>query len=87
MLTVVPVSPNAIILLMCSLPVASAVWQAIKSSSQCSTVTGKLDVMKFGACAVCTLLGIVLLCYKVIKKVQFGSDKIFSSNLVSDVFK
>ena len=63
MLTVVSVSADAIILFMCSLPVTSAILQARKSITRWST--DKLDVMKFGVCAVLAMLGSGLLCYKV----------------------
>ena len=65
MLTVVPITPNAIILVMCSLPMMPAIWEAIKSRSQWRTLTGKRDVIKFGASATFAVIGIALLLYKV----------------------
>ena len=68
MLRVVPITPDAIILLMCSLPMVSAMWQAIKSRSRWNTVAGKLDVIKFGTSAALAMIGIALLLYKVTTK-------------------
>ena len=65
MLTVVPITPNAIILVMCSLPMMSAIWEAIKSRSRWRTLTGTLDVIKFGFSATFAVIGIALLLYKV----------------------
>ena len=68
MLTVVQITPDAIILLMCSLPMVSAMWLAIKSRSRWKTVAGKLDVFKFGSSAALAVIGIALLLYKVTKR-------------------
>ena len=67
MLTVVPITPNAIILVMCSLPMISAIWEAIKSRSRWRTLNGKLEVIKFGASATFAVIGIALLLLKVRK--------------------
>ena len=75
MLTVVPINPDAIVLLMCSLHVAPAIWQAIKSKPRLSTATGKLDVTKFVLAAISALLGIALLCYKVTSKFFLANEK------------
>ena len=66
MLTVVPINPDAIVLLMCSLHVAPANWQAIKSKPRWSTAPGKLDGIKFGTSATSAMLGIALLTRMVI---------------------
>ena len=58
MLTVVPITPNAIILVMCSLPMMPAIWDAIKA-------IGKLEIIKFGASATFAVIGIALLLLKV----------------------
>ena len=68
MLTVVPITPDAIILLMCSLPMVSAMCQAIKSRSRWNTGAGKLDIIKFGSSAALAVIGIALLLYKVTTK-------------------
>ena len=65
MLTVVPITPDAIILIMCSLPMVSAMCHAIKSRSMWKTVAGKLDVIKFGSSAALAVIGIALMLYKV----------------------
>ena len=68
LLTVVPITPDAIILLMCSLPIVSAMWQAIKSRSRWNTRAGKLDVIKFGTSASLAVIGVALLLNKVTTK-------------------
>ena len=65
MLTVVPITPNAIILVMCSLPMMPAIWEAIKSRSRWKTSNGKREVIKFGASATFAVIGIALLLYTV----------------------
>ena len=67
MLTVVPITPDAIILLMCSLPMVSAMYHAVKSRSRWKTGAGKLDIIKFGSSAALAVIGIALLLYKVTK--------------------
>ena len=61
MLTVTPISSDAIILLPCSLALCSAVWQVIKSRSQWSTKKGKLKTFKFGVGAFFAAAGASLL--------------------------
>ena len=65
MLTVVPITPNAIILVMCSLPMMPAIWEAIKSRSRWRTSNGKRDVIKFGFSSTFAVIGIALLLLKV----------------------
>ena len=65
MLTVLPVDPDSVVLLLCNLAVVPAIWQVTKSRSQWSTVTGKLNAIKFATCAVMAVLGILLLSLKV----------------------
>lgn len=73
MVTVLPVNPDVIVLLMCSLSVAPAIWQAFKSRSQWQTCQGKLDVIKFSAAAISAITGIVMLSIKVTNhKISFS---------------
>lgn len=65
MLTVVSITPNAIILVMCSLPMMPAIWEAIKWRSRWKTLNGKWEVIKFGASATFAVIGIALLLLKV----------------------
>ncbi|XP_078372643.1 structural maintenance of chromosomes protein 6-like [Oculina patagonica] len=67
-LTVLPINPSAIVLLMCSLPVVPAIWQAIKTRSRCNTMSGKLHVFKFATFAIIAVLGIALLSWKRVSK-------------------
>ena len=65
MLTVVPITPNAIILVLCSLPMMPAIWEAINSRSRWRTLAGKLDFIKFVTSAAFAVIGIALLLCKV----------------------
>ena len=67
MLTVVPITPNAAVLVMCSLSTMPAIWEAMKSRSRW-TPGGKTDAFKFGTSAAFAIIGIVLFLYKVIIK-------------------
>ena len=67
-LTVLPVDPSAIVLLMCSLAVFPSIYQAITSRSRLNSLSGKLHVFKFSASAAIAVLGIALLTWKVMDK-------------------
>ena len=64
-LTVVPINPAAIVLLMCSLSMIPAIWEVFKSRSRWRTERGKFASIMFGSSAVFALIGIVLLLLKV----------------------
>ena len=87
MLTVVPITPDAIILLMCSLPMVSAMWQAVKSRSRWNTGAGKLDVIKFGSSAALAVIGITLLLYKVTtrKSCNKNTNLYFSKSAIENI--
>lgn len=61
MLTVTPISSDAVILLPCSLALCSALWQVIKSRSQWDTRKGKLKTFKCGIGAFFAAAGASLL--------------------------
>ena len=65
MLTVLPISPENIVWLMCSLAVAPAIWQTNESRLRWETLGGKLDVIKFTTSFLSATLGVILLCLKV----------------------
>ena len=67
MLTVVPINPAAIVLLMCSLSMIPATWEAFKSRKRWNTAHGKFASIMFGTFAVFAVIGIVLLLLKVLK--------------------
>ncbi|XP_068739006.1 uncharacterized protein [Montipora capricornis] len=64
MLTVVPINPAAIVLLMCSLSMIPATWEAFKSRKRWNTAHGKFASIMFGTLAVFAVIGIVLLLLK-----------------------
>ncbi|XP_068739017.1 uncharacterized protein [Montipora capricornis] len=64
-LTVVPINPAAIVLLMCSLSMIPAIWEVFKSRSRWRTERGKFASIMFGSSAVFALIGIVLLLLKI----------------------
>ena len=68
--TVLPVDSDLMILLMCSLVLAPAMWQIFKSRSKWKTKGGKVHVIKFVVAAMLALQGLVLISWKVRESVN-----------------
>ena len=63
--TVLPVSPDVFVLLMCSVSLAPAMWQVVKMRSSWSTRGGKQQTLIFTVATACSLQGMVIFSYKV----------------------